>query len=318
MRHWIGTGILFITVFMGCGRSDNIEKKQETIEKTKKSSETQTSEEDLPAKSLATTQANENENMVFFDGGTIMMGSNEGMPNAAPAFEANVEPFYIAKHPVTVAQFREFTEATGFVTEAEKFGDAGVYDLENNNWELVQGTTWQYPLGPSKPAAKPDHPVTQVSWNDAVAYCEWAGYRLPTEMEWEYAARGGKNDGDKFSWGNEVVKDDKFLANVWQGDLSTQQGADGYIFTSPVGQFGETPSGLTDMGGNVWEWCQSTFRPYPGGQPFRVNPNVKVIRGGSFFFDQAGEESYTVYFRGNNSVETSLFNLGFRCAKSAE
>lgn len=277
-------------------------------------------EQSLQQDTVKTTNANssaKNGQMVYFEGGTITIGSNEGMPNEAPAFDTNIDPFYIDKHPVTVAKFREFINGTNYKTDAEKFGDAGVYNMDEQRWELVKGATWEFPLGPDKPAAKSDHPVTQVSWNDAIAYCDWAGMRLPTEFEWEYAARGGINDGRKFSWGNAIFEDGQFKSNVWQGDLSAQQGADGFVYTSPVGYYGETDEGLTDMGGNVWEWCQNTHEPYPGGHPFRVNPTVKTIKGGSFFYDQAGDLSYTVSFRGSNSVETSLFNAGFRCAKDA-
>jgi sulfatase modifying factor 1 len=262
-------------------------------------------------------KADVSEDLVYFEGGSIKIGSENGLPNEKPVFETKVESFYIDKYLVTVSDFRKFVTSTGYVTEAEKFGDAGVYNLEEGRWELRKGATWKYPLGPEKPKANEDHPVTQVSWNDAAAYCSWAGMRLPTEIEWEYAARGGKNDDDAYSWGNTIYQENTFMANVWQGELSDKQGADGFKYTSPVGYYGETQEGLTDMGGNVWEWCKTTYRPYPGGQPFRVHPNVKVIRGGSFFYDQAGDHSYSVSFRGSNSVETSLFNCGFRCAKNA-
>ena len=124
----------------------------------------------------------------------------------------------------------------------------------------------------------------------------------------------------RYSWGNELVINGKYMANVWQGEsTSEKQGADGFIYTSPVGSYGTSTAGLADMGGNVWNWCQDTFKPYPGNQePFQLNDQIKVIRGGSFFFDQQGEMSYTVSFRGQNTYETSLFNLGFRCAADAE
>lgn len=257
--------------------------------------------------------------MVYFNGGTFLMGSETGLPNERPAHQVNIESFYIDKHPVTVAQFRRFAEATGFKTEAEKFGDSGVFNLEKQSWELLPGTTWQKPFGPAGPGAEDDHPVTHISWNDAVAYANWAGKRLPTEAEWEYAARSGKNTGNKFSWGNEVTVNGQYLANTWQGEINTPETTDGYLFTSPVGTFGENEAGLTDMGGNVWQWCTDIYKPYPGSsESYRTDPNVKVIRGGSFFFDQNGENSFSVSGRSMNSHETSLFNTGFRCAKNPD
>ena len=254
--------------------------------------------------------------MIYFEGGTFLMGSENGLANETPVHKVTVKPFYIDKTPVTVAQFSQFVEVTGFKTEAEKFGDSGVFNFEREAWELLPGATWRKPFGPSGPDAEDNHPVTHVSWNDAVAFAEWAGKRLPTEVEWEYAARSGKNSGEKFSWGNEVSKDGKYFANVWQGPINSTESLDGYLFTSPVGAFGENEAGLTDMGGNVWEWCAGNYKPYPGNpERVREDPKVKIIRGGSFFYDESGEDSYSVSGRSMNSHETSLFNTGFRCAK---
>jgi len=256
--------------------------------------------------------------MIYFEGGAFLMGSENGLPNEAPVHEVTVEPFYIDKTPVTVAQFRQFIEVTAYKTEAEKFGDSGVFNLEKQNWELLPGATWNKPFGPTGPDAEDNHPVTHVSWNDAVAYAKWAGKRLPTEAEWEYAARSGENSGEKFSWGNEVSENGEYFANTWQGSLDAPEAKDGYLFTSPVGAFGENEAGVTDMGGNVWQWCADTYKPYPGSnEPFREDSNIKVIRSGSFFFDQNGEDSFSVSGRSMNSHETSLFNTGFRCAKNA-
>lgn len=258
--------------------------------------------------------------MVYFKGGTFMMGSLKGESQEQPLHQVQVRSFKIDKHPVTVNEFRQFIEQTGYRTDADKFGDSGVFDFNASEWMLIPGANWQYPLGKNSPASRDDYPVTQVSWNDAIAYAAWAGKRLPTEEEWEYAARCGGKSTTKFSWGNDLIIDGKYRANVWQGnDLSTKQGADGFKLTSPVGYFGETPCGLTDMGGNVWNWCFDTYKPYPGSNaPDQQNPDLKVIRGGSFFFDQNGENSYSTTGRSSNTRETSLFNSGFRCAKDAE
>ncbi len=257
--------------------------------------------------------------MIYFEGGTFLMGSENGLPNEKPVHKVKIKPYYIDKHLVTVAQFRQFVEATGFKTEAEKYGDSGVFNLDKQSWELLPGANWRQPFGPVGTIAEDNHPVTHASWNDASAYAKWAGKRLPTEAEWEYAARSGKNSGNKFSWGNQLTLNGQHLANTWQGEINAPQPTDGYLFTSPVGMFGENEAGLTDMGGNVWQWCADVYKPYPEStETFRQNPDVKVIRGGSFFFDQNGENSFTVSGRSMNSHETSLFNTGFRCAKDIE
>jgi len=254
--------------------------------------------------------------MIKFEAGAFLMGSNTGLPQEKPVHEVSVKAFSIDKSPVTVAQFKVFIESTGYKTEAERFGDSGVFNLEIKNWELLKGAFWQKPFGPNGPSAQHNHPVTHVSWNDAVAYAKWASKRLPTEDEWEFAARSGKNTGEKFSWGNEITVNGKYFANTWQGTLDTPETKDGYLFTSPVGTFGENEAGLTDMGGNVWQWCSNNYKAYPGSTaPILEDSNVKTIRGGSFFFDEYGEDSFSVSGRSMNSHETSLFNTGFRCAK---
>ena len=256
--------------------------------------------------------------MIYFEGGTFKMGSENGLPNERPVHEVTVSPFYIDKTPVTTEQFSNFIKASGYKTEAEKFGDSGVFNLDRQAWELLPGAYWKKPFGPSGPDAEANHPVTHVSWNDAVAYASWAKKRLPSEAEWEFSARSGKNSGNQFSWGNSVVTDGRYHANTWQGTIAQYDASDGYLFTSPVDAFGPNEAGLTDMGGNVWQWCADTYKPYSGSsEPFREDPNIKVIRGGSFFFDQNEEYSFTVSGRAMNSVETSLFNTGFRCARDA-
>lgn len=271
---------------------------------------------DRSNKKVAAISKNE---MIYFKAGTLLMGSENGLPRERPVHEVTVNAFKIDKSPVTVAQFRVFVETTNYKTEAEKFGDSGVYNFETQNWDLLLGAFWRKPFGPAGPEAEDNHPVTHVSWNDAVQYASWAGKRLPTEAEWEYAARSGKNSGDKFSWGNEVTVNGKYFANTWQGEINSSESKDGYRFTCPVGTFGENEAGLTDMGGNVWQWCADNYKAYPGSsEVIREDSNVKVIRSGSFFFDQNDEDSFSVSGRSMNSHETSLFNTGFRCAMDAK
>ncbi|GET25364.1 formylglycine-generating enzyme family protein [Prolixibacter sp. NT017] len=256
--------------------------------------------------------------MVHFLGGTFMMGSGKGLSNEKSVHQVTVKSFYMDRTPVTVAEFRRFIKSTGYITDAQNFGNAGVFNFQKGQWELVRGAIWEYPFGPDGPKAPDNHPVTQVSWNDALAYAEWAGKRLPSEAEWEYAARCGGENKSTYSWGDKLIVDGKYQANVWQGNqITDRQGADGFVYTSPVGYYGETACGLTDMGGNVWNWCADVYEAYPGGgYTVQPNQNVRVIRGGSFFFDVNGAYSYTVSARSMNSIETSLFNMGFRCALS--
>lgn len=267
---------------------------------------------------VSETEVSESQ-MILVPAGTYLIGSNTTIPNDAPAHEVKLSAYYLDKSPVTVAQFRKFIKETNYKTEAENYGDAGVFNFDIQNWQLVKGATWEYPFGPSGPKAEDNHPVTQVSWTDAVQYASWAGKRLPTEVEWEVAAKSAKKPGSRFSWGNELLVDGKYQANVWQGnDIASGKVEDGYMFTSPVGSLGANELGFTDMGGNVWNWCADVFRPYPGSNmQYQVNENVKVIRGGSFFFDQYKENSYTTTGRFFNSMDTSLFNTGFRCARDA-
>lgn len=271
------------------------------------------------------------EGMIGIDGGVVRIGSEEGFPHERPMFWAVVKPFLMDKSPVTVAEFRKFVNATGFKTQADTFGDGGMIDESTDKqWILKKGANWEYPMGKDFPRAKDDHPVTQVSWNDAMAYCKWAGKRLPNEIEWEHAARNAKNSRDIYSWGNDI-KDANggYKANVWQGTFPTvYYNEDGYPQTSPVGKFGTTPLGLTDMSGNVWEWCSNTkfnyealFRSvtYPSDTITETSgTSEKAERGGSFLCEPSWCHGYRVAGRSNSSPETSLFHVGFRCVKDVQ
>lgn len=236
---------------------------------------------------------------------------------ATPSFTAEVDAFFLDVHPVTVAQFRQFVEAANYTTQAERFGNAGVLDNDTGQWHLVDGATWRQPRGPDAPSAPDDHPVTQVSWNDAQAYCEWAGKRLPTEVEWEHAARGAENDRDHCPWDGDCGRQRRVAnANTWQGRYPVRNTeADGYRYTSPVGAFDTTALGLVDMSGNVWEWTDSWYRPYSRRDaPLRsTDKQERVQRGGSFLCNECG--GYHVYARSHATPETSLFHVGLRCAK---
>lgn len=254
-------------------------------------------------------------NMIFFKGGTIIIGSEKGAANESPVFEKHIAPFYLDKNLVSVADFRKFILAMNYKTEADNFGDSGVFLFDRGEWTLLNGANWEYPLGKTKPKSIDNHPVTHVSWNDAKAYANWVGKRLPSEFEWEYAAKNGGNS--TYAWGETVLLNGVHMANVWQGNSVKENNAlDGFLLTSPVGLFGETSAGLTDMAGNVWQWCENSYASYPGNPNQESSvPNVKSTRGGSFMFDQALEKSFTTTFRAKNSTDTSLFNTGFRCAK---
>lgn len=255
--------------------------------------------------------------MVYVAGGLARIGSEDGPPEERPVFATEVQPFYLDVHPVTVAQFRSFIEATGRVTDAERFGEGGVYDVRTGDWILMKGATWRRPLGPDGPPAPDDHPVTQVSWYDATAYAEWAGKRLPTEIEWEYAARGGLERGAPYSWGPSLVERGSHRANTWQGAFPGDNTLeDGFFYTSPVGAFGATPLGLTDMGGNVWQWTADWFQPYDArGRPVTASSGEKSQRGGSFLCHADFCHGYRVSARSHSTPDTSLFHVGFRCAR---
>jgi sulfatase modifying factor 1 len=253
--------------------------------------------------------------MVHVPGGVTHIGAEDGSADERPVFEATVRPFFMDVHPVTVAEFRRFVEATRHVTDAERLGDAGVFDTRTGEWRLIAGANWRAPMGRDGPAAPDNHPVTQVSWHDASAYAAWAGKRLPSEIEWEHAARGGRNSRRPYAWGDSLVDRGRYRANTWQGRFPRQNTAeDGYLYTSPVGVFGTTDLGLTDMGGNVWEWTNDWFGP--PGKPAHVaqgSPGEKVQRGGSFLCHPEICHGYRVSARSHSSPETALFHVGFRC-----
>ncbi len=224
-----------------------------------------------------------------------------------------IHAFYMDRSPVTVAQFDSFIKATGYVTDAQKFGNAGVFDTLHHGWALINGADYLFPLGPQNEKASLNHPVTQVSWNDAVAYCKWANKRLPSKNEWEYASMNANpNYHKKYPWGDSLVVNGKYMANVWEGSFPAYNTvADGYAYTSPVGVFGKTPLGLTDIGGNVWEWCSDWKNP----SDTTSSSAEKIQMGGSFLCDANVCHGYKIAGMSHSTPETSLCHVGFRCVK---
>ncbi|OQX83550.1 MAG: hypothetical protein B6D63_06055 [Candidatus Latescibacteria bacterium 4484_7] len=255
--------------------------------------------------------------MVFIKGGWFKMGSNDGEDDEKPVHRVWVDDFYMdkyevtnAEYEVTNAEFKRFVDATAYVTTAEKEGSA--WNWNGKEWKEIKGSNWMHPSGPgSGIKGKMDYPVVNVSWSDAVAYAEWAGKRLPTESEWEYAARGGLK-GKKYPWGNEIMHND---ANYWGTG-----GRDSWEYTAPVGSFPPNGYGLYDMAGNVWEWCLDWYdKKYYSKSPER-NPKgpdtgtYRVVRGGGWY---GGPRDLRCADRNFDSPEGRYSPLGFRCAKDA-
>ncbi|WP_270619443.1 formylglycine-generating enzyme family protein [Paenibacillus macerans] len=282
-------------------------------------------------------------NMVRLEGGTFLMGTDdkEGFPSdgEGPVREVTVSPFYIDSYAVTNRQFSEFVRATGYRTDAEKFGNSFVFHLflppdvlaDTTNvvmqtpwWRLIEGADWRHPEGPASGLqGRMDHPAVHVSWRDAEAYCRWAGKRLPTEAEWEYAARGGLAQ-KKYPWGDELTPEGKHMCNIWQGKFPVQNEAlDGYAGTAPVNAFEPNGYGLYNMAGNVWEWCADWFDVRYHRTQGSVNPkgpskgSEKSMRGGSYLCHHSYCNRYRVAARSRNSPDSSSGNAGFRCAADA-
>lgn len=256
--------------------------------------------------------------MVLIPGGTLEMGSDSGPRVERPRHSVSVHSFRLDVSPVTVAQFAQFAQETSYLTSAEKFGDSAVLSLKTGRWQLLSGANWQWPLGPKGVGAKPEHPAVHLSWHDATAYCGHYGLRLPTEAEWEQAARGGTEDKTTiYGFGNKLVREGDFLANVWTGQFPLSNTLeDGYLYTSPVGVFGRTPLGLTDMAGNVWEWSADWFLPYGANHRSATRAREKVQKGGSFLCDSKICHGYRITARGHSTPDSSHMHVGFRCALS--
>lgn len=304
---------------------------------------------------------------VWIPGGEFSMGANDppdmddvGMKatfDARPIHRVYVDGFYMDKTDVTNAQFSEFVKATGYVTVAERVPRAEdfpgappenlvagsvVFSPPDHSvplndhfqwWSYVKGANWRHPSGPtSSILGKGNYPVVQIAYEDAVAYAKWAGKRLPTEAEWEFAARGGLA-GKPFVWGDEFRPNGKWMANIHQGHFpNTDTGEDGFIGTSPVAHYPPNPYGLYDMAGNVWQWTSDWYRPdyykqlasvggvarNPQGpgtafDPAEPNQPKKVLRGGSYLCTDQYCSRYIVGTRGKSEISTGTNHLGFRC-----
>lgn len=300
------------------------------------------------------------EGMVWIPGGTFWMGCEDcDMPDSTPVHLVEVDGYWMDVTPVTNAQFARFVEATGYVTIAERKPDPRDYpgvdstklvagsavftspprDVPLNDitqwWHYVPGASWKQPEGPgSSVKDREDHPVVQIAWEDAVAYAKWAGKRLPTEAEFEFAARGGKDRG-RYAWGNELKPEGKWAANIWQGRFPSDNTVeDGYLRTSRVMGFPANGFGLYDVGGNVWQWCSDWYRPdyfaslatngvavNPQGPADSFDPQEpgvqkRVQKSGSFLCSDRYCSRYLVGSRGRGSVDSGGSNTGFRCVKS--
>jgi formylglycine-generating enzyme required for sulfatase activity len=299
--------------------------------------------------------------MVWIPGGTFRMGSEAWYPEERPVHSVTVDGFWMDDHQVTVAEFRRFVKATGYVTLAERpldpadypdavpellvsgalvfQGTSGPVPLNDYRqwWAYVPGATWDRPEGPGSDVAGRDrHPVTQVAYEDAEAYARWAGKELPSEAEWEFAARGGL-DQATYPWGDEFAPRGRMMANTWQGEFPWQNHeTDGYRGTSPVKTFPPNGYGLYDMAGNVWEWTSDFFTPrhpdeaehsccaprnprvlspdgsYEVGRPGETIPR-RVTKGGSHLCAPNYCHRYRPAARQGEAVDTSTGHIGFRC-----
>lgn len=270
--------------------------------------------------------------------GSFVMGSDtsEGFPSdgEGPVREVYVDSFRMSAFTVTNEQFRQFIESTGYVTEAERYGWSYVFHLFVSEetrqqvrstpqqvpwWYVVEGADWKRPEGPdSNIVDRLNHPVVHISWNDAMAYCAWSGTRLPTEAEWEYAARGGLKR-KTYPWGDLLKQGGRHMCNIWQGKFPVKNNAsDGYIGTAPVDSYEPNGYGLYNVAGNVWEWCADWFTPEYHRETSADNPLYQMetgrrsMRGGSYLCHRSYCNRYRVAARSSNTPDSSTGNLGFR------
>ena len=312
-------------------------------------------------------KSKDNKNMVLIPGGVFSMGGDgDGWKDEFPKHKVEIDSFWMDINEVTNNQFLEFVNSTGYITTAERnidwnqikkdlppntpkpddsylvpsslvfFPTSGAVNLNDVSqwWKFINGANWRQPQGPgSNIDGKGNHPVVHVSWYDAIAYCEWAGSRLPTEAEWEYASRGGIIDAT-FSWGNEDLDEGKLKANTWNGNFPYYNSKDdGFIYTADVRSFEPNGYGLFDMSGNVWEWCSDWYDEnyyYSVSEILSINPQgppksydsnepyaqKKVSRGGSFLCHKSYCTGYRNSMRMKSTPDTSSMHTGFRTVRS--
>lgn len=291
---------------------------------------------------VVASRARSTRGQVLVPGGSFEMGDtfDEGYRSdgETPVHEVRLEPFFMDATTVTNAAFAAFVKDSGYVTEAEELGVSAVFHLafggsradvlhevaEAPWWWAVRGASWRHPGGPATSNQdRPNHPVVHVTWRDAGTYAAWAGKRLPTEAEWEYAARGGLARR-RFAWGDELTPRGRWQCNIWQGDfprVNTRD--DGHLTTAPVKSFRPNDHGLWQMAGNVWEWCADWFSPdYYATSPVQ-DPRgpetgaARVTRGGSYLCHDSYCHRYRVAARSSNTPDSASGNTGFRCANDA-
>ncbi len=267
------------------------------------------------------------------------MGSDDGTFPAdgeGPVRKIDLDPFWIDPYAVSNADFETFVLETGYITEAERFGWSYVFHqfLPKNFpptrgvaaapwWRQVYGACWNFPEGPqSNLQDRMNHPVVHVSWNDAVAFANWTGKRLPTEAEWEYAARGGLEQ-NTFPWGNNLSPKGKYLCNIWQGTFPTKNTVkDGYKGTAPINSFEPNGYGLYNVVGNVWEWCSDWWSASYHVHDLKANPqgpstgDAKVTKGGSYLCHASYCNRYRVSARTQNTPDSSTGHMGFRLVRN--
>jgi formylglycine-generating enzyme len=276
--------------------------------------------------------------MILLDGGRFLMGSESHEAYAGdgegPVRAVLLDPFYISRFPVTNAQFAEFVSRTGYLTEAQRWGWSFVFRNhipESQRgpalpatpwWVRVDGADWAHPHGSYQPAQEiPHFPVVQVSWNDAQAYCLWAGVRLPTEAEWEFAARGGLEQ-KTYPWGDDLMPGGCHMCNIWQGTFpDIDLAEDGFSAPAPVDSFAPNGFGLHTVAGNVWEWCADYFDVQWRQAATPVNPvgppsgSTRVIKGGSYLCHASFCFRYRNAARTANTPDSATGNIGFRVVR---
>ena len=284
--------------------------------------------------------------MKLLPGGSFLMGNerNYGFPadGEGPVHRVTLAPFWIDVCAVTNEQYNDFVNATGYRTEAERFGWSFVFIghltaaqrekavrlfVQGSEWWCrMDGATWRHPEGPhSNIKERWSHPVVQVSWNDALAYAQWIGKRLPTEAEWEYAARGNLPPNNRYPWGDELEPDGRHMMNVWQGVFPSQNTeADGHYGPAPAKSFRANAFGLYQMTGNVWEWCWDWFSAGYYRETIQIDPvgpgggDRPGMRGGSYLCHASYCNRYRVDARSANTPDSATTNLGFRCVRDID